>query len=315
VWEASLNHVKDRQQWCPTCAKGKPTLDVLRAHARQRGGDCLADSYPNCITKLPWACAKGHQWEATWHAVHTQGRWCKLCTAEGQRLSFAVVQEAIEARGGRCLSTEYKSNQTPLRVKCGAGHEWGATYANLSRGKWCPQCADVRLGRQPGTIDRMHVVAGDRGGECLSVTYVNSVTPLRWRCREGHEWRARPGNVINNGTWCPDCLHKGEGETRALFERLTGKRFPSRTSVLPNPRYQLDGYCSELRIAFEHHGKQHYAYVPYFHRGGPEGLEQRRATDVAKAEMCDSEQIVLITVPYDLPDKEAFIRKELYALH
>lgn len=315
-WEDSLNHVKDSGRWCPTCSDRRASLSDLRTFAEQKGGQCLAEAYKSSSTKVSWRCAAGHEWEATWHSVHIQKNWCKTCTAIGRRLSLDIVQQVAVRRGGKCLTVEYKSNMQLLDWQCAEGHTWKASYSNVSgHGRWCPQCACDRLGRQYQiTIEDMQKLAQKRGGECLSEKYVNAVTPLRWRCAEGHEWNARPTNVKNNKTWCPDCLYKGEREVRNIFERLTSKRFPSRTSVLSHRRYQLDGYCAELRIAFEHHGKQHYQYVPYFHRNGPEDFKRQQEIDAEKEAMCHSEQIVLIVVPYYRPDREAYIRRALHGL-
>ena len=40
---------------------------------------------------------------------------------------------------------------------------------------------------------------------CLSKTYVSTYTKFRWRCAEGHEWKAKPIGV-KAGNWCPACV-------------------------------------------------------------------------------------------------------------
>lgn len=55
----------------------------------------------------------------------------------------------------------------------------------------------------------MQQIARERGGKCLSDSYVNSMTKLLWECSEGHLWEARPGDVKNGKTWCPEC-HKNK---------------------------------------------------------------------------------------------------------
>lgn len=51
----------------------------------------------------------------------------------------------------------------------------------------------------------MRTSARKRGGLCLSTTYKNAHTKLRWRCAKGHEWDAVPTSIIHQGTWCPTC--------------------------------------------------------------------------------------------------------------
>ena len=57
----------------------------------------------------------------------------------------------------------------------------------------------------------MKNVANYRNGECLSNVYINNNSPLRWRCSEGHEWNATPGN-IKSGKWCPICAKKNRAD-------------------------------------------------------------------------------------------------------
>lgn len=50
-------------------------------------------------------------------------------------------------------------------------------------------------------------IAKDRGGRCLSNSYINAKTKLEWKCNEGHNWSATPDG-IKRGRWCPECGHK-----------------------------------------------------------------------------------------------------------
>ena len=47
--------------------------------------------------------------------------------------------------------------------------------------------------------------ASARGGECLAGRYVTVITPVRWRCQQGHEWEAAFHYIKNHGQWCPEC--------------------------------------------------------------------------------------------------------------
>lgn len=83
---------------------------------------------------------------------------------------------------------------------------------------------------------------------------------------------------------------------------------------LRNPKtgriLELDIYFPEHKVACEYHGKQHYMYVPFFHKNGPQDLEYQRWKDTFKVNQCDKMGIFLITVPYNTPDDkiEHFIR-------
>jgi len=54
-------------------------------------------------------------------------------------------------------------------------------------------------------LDKCRAIAKEKGGECLSVNYVNTKTKLEWKCSKGHVWKANPINVVYKGKWCPEC--------------------------------------------------------------------------------------------------------------
>ena len=103
-------------------------------------------------------------------------------------------------RGGRCISTFYVNSTIPLLWQCAAGHQWSAVPASIRKGTWCPVCGGFRR----LTLEQMKEMAGGRGGICLSETYRNNATRLKWRCSEGHDWSATP-NQVKKGHWCPLC--------------------------------------------------------------------------------------------------------------
>lgn len=209
-WDASPSNVK-RGTWCPICAGHQPgrtyvsppplIIEELQQLARERGGECLSTTYTNNRTRLRWRCAAGHEWEATAQSVKQHTHWCPVCSVEAQRLTLADMHQLAQERGGECLSTEYVNAGTNLRWRCVAGHEWGATPSNVKhQGSWCYECQKL-------TLAEMQELAQKRGGQCLSIEYVNSYTPMLWQCGQGHQWNARPSNV-KFGTWCPICAGK-----------------------------------------------------------------------------------------------------------
>jgi len=47
--------------------------------------------------------------------------------------------------------------------------------------------------------------ATEAGGECLSTSYKDIRTKMRWRCAKGHEWFANFTNIRHQNEWCPYC--------------------------------------------------------------------------------------------------------------
>ncbi len=180
----------------------KLTIQAMRQLAKSRGGKCLSDVYANSWSKLLWECGKGHQWTATPNTIQ-QGSWCPVCgRGRGglKRLSIEEMRNIALSRGGKCLSTSYENTGSKLQWECSKGHTWFAAPSSVKYGHWCPECSgNVKL-----TIQHMHRLAHERGGRCLSESYRDNRTPLRWECREGHQWTATP-NHIQQGKWCPKC--------------------------------------------------------------------------------------------------------------
>jgi len=116
------------------------------------------------------------------------------------KYSISDMHSVAKSRGGRCLSSTYINKRTRLLWECANGHQWKAIPDSVLRGSWCVICSGAaRL-----TIEDMHTLAKERGGKCLSDSYVNNKTKLLWECSNDHQWEAEP-NRIKRGSWCPAC--------------------------------------------------------------------------------------------------------------
>lgn len=112
------------------------------------------------------------------------------------------MQEIAKEKNGECLSDIYVNYITKLIWKCSKGHVWLTTPSIVINGSWCPVCA----GKMQLSIEEMQEIATKRGGECLSKTYINVETKLKWKCCKNHEWQATP-HIIKQGHWCPKCVN------------------------------------------------------------------------------------------------------------
>jgi len=59
--------------------------------------------------------------------------------------------------------------------------------------------------REKYTIKYCQEYAKGKGGECLSLQYINTITRLEWECEFKHRWQASFGNVKHKDSWCPFC--------------------------------------------------------------------------------------------------------------
>ncbi|MCP4371590.1 MAG: hypothetical protein GY797_26235 [Deltaproteobacteria bacterium] len=290
----------------------KLTIEEMREIAEKLGGKCLSDTYVNTLTKLLWECKQKHRWEAIPNNVK-RGKWCPICAGSVKR-TIEEMQSIAEKRGGKCLSAAYENARTNLLWECREKHHWEATPTNIKSGKWCRRCA----GLMKLTIEKMQLLAEERGGKCLSKSYVNTQTKLLWECKTKHRWKATPNN-IKRGRWCQKCS-SGLGERICIefFEQIFRRKFPrSYPTWLINKngnQMELDGYSQPLRIAFEHQGEQHYSTKGIFLKSEKD-LQERQQDDRDKVELCKLQGVTLIVVP-EIPNRlpiqkvKAFIKKE-----
>lgn len=229
-----------------------------------------------------------------------------------RKLTIEKLQKIAQERGGKCLSTKYYNAVTKLEWECKHGHTWWTRPAHVANGSWCPICS----GRNKYNIQYMRNYAVERNGKCLSLKYKNTETNLLWQCEEGHKWWAIPSNVILKSSWCPECTwYRSETYCRNVLEIMLGRKFPKRRpgwlKTEEGNKLELDGYSSELKLAFEYHGRQHYEEVPYLHRG--QSFELRKKLDDLKRKLCKKNGVMLLEIPYIIRPSEyqVFILKQL----
>lgn len=112
---------------------------------------------------------------------------------------------------------------------------------------------------------------------------------------------------------------KGETECRRILEYLFKRPFgKERPDFLRNPvtggnqNLELDCYNRELRLAVEYNGRQHYEYIPFFHRN-KDAFTNQKYRDELKSRMCRDNGVTLIFVPYTikLEGIKEYLEKEL----
>jgi hypothetical protein len=119
----------------------------------------------------------------------------------GMKHTLATFQALARSNGGYFRSNEYTVLKKTYVWECKRGHLWETEARNVLAGRWCKECHNASL---RDSIENMREIARKRGGECLSLKYVNTDTPLLWRCAKGHEWLNRPAK-IKKGQWCRTC--------------------------------------------------------------------------------------------------------------
>jgi hypothetical protein len=207
TWETDFEIVR-QGGWCPACLKRQKQkdelLEDLKVIAMEKGGKLLTDVYVNNTTYMVFECGEGHQWNANANNIKN-GHWCPYCSGN-VRHNIDDMIEIARKKGGKCLSTEYVNNHSKIKWECKEGHVWEATPHNVIHAdSWCSKCIHKVIHEpKKKDIKDLQKTAIERGGELLSENYENIYHPLLFKCKKGHEWKARPKD-INKGHWCPKC--------------------------------------------------------------------------------------------------------------
>ena len=124
-------------------------------------------------------------------------------------------------------------------------------------------------------------------------------------------------NISNNTNTNQGGDSKGERECRRVLQKLLGKPFNKiRPKFMFNSvtgdNLEFDMYDSQLQLAVEYNGRQHYEYTPFFHRT-KDAFRNQQYRDKMKRDISKKLNIVLIEVPYTvkLQDIEGFLTDQL----
>ena len=129
-----------------------------------------------------------------------------------RRYDLDFFKALAAEKGGVCLAESYEGVNAGLRFQCVKGHQFeGKPKYVVHKGHWCPECGGQFYDKHQ--LSTFQVLARNKGGECLSSEYAGITKYLKFRCAHGHEWQARGGNILHNGSWCPKCAH---GEKRGV---------------------------------------------------------------------------------------------------
>jgi hypothetical protein len=263
----------------------------------------LSDEYASARTKINVRCADGHEFSVTPDNLK-RGRWCRECKRQNQSKRLArkfwsverMREFAYQRYGGDCLAAAPGPMLSKITWKCAKDEHpaFKAAIAKVLGGQWCPACWRERR-RPPNpaiSLQRIVEVVRERGGEIVNIgndgVWRGSKTRLVIMCRNGHQWSADGSNLLYAGSWCPECLNKGERIVRAIFETTFGAKFPkSNPEWLVSKRgrrLELDGYNQQQRLAFEYQGPHHST------------VDGVMAHDTIKREACAARSVRLIEV-------------------
>jgi len=137
-WEVMYSHVR-QGSGCPHCS-GLARKEPADYHdlATERGFKWLGPEVAKVRTKTRWECSKGHQWEAAYNYIQSDGS-CPYCTVWANKTPQHHHNLATE-RGFKWLGPEVANGHTKTWWECPKGHKWKMVYSYIQQGTGCPRC-------------------------------------------------------------------------------------------------------------------------------------------------------------------------------
>lgn len=283
--------------------------------------------YINSSTKVCIVCSEHGDFLQT-PGGHLNGDGCMKCgrkrTADSHRMTkeeFAESSRKVHDNKYTYSKVKYTNSLIKVCIDCPKHGEFWQVPSDHLGGHGCERCghesaSDIRRVTVEEFIKKSRNAHGDKY-DYSKVRYTNNRTKVCIICPEHGEFMQTPDNHVNE-VGCPNCLNKSEAKCRKILQDLTGCNFPS---VWPDflvytsgKCLQLDGYCEELKLAFEYNGIQHYQYQKFFHRGSEDRLAIQQERDQFKYDRLAELGIELIIIPCTCDTdekKEDFIRQEL----
>ena len=138
-----------------------------------------------------------------------------------------------------------------------------------------------------------------------SVTWNDIYEHILWALFRPVGPRARPPRQRRQ-TLSGNCSSKGEQVCKEFAEFYFQKSFEkTRPDFLKNPvtgeNLELDLYNSELKLAVEYNGSQHYHYNSFMHKNSRDKFQNQQYRDLIKKDLCQKSEITLVVVPYTVP--------------
>lgn len=249
------------------------------------------DNYFNC------KCITAELWKQLYEFLTNKSPFetGSARSVRGLKYTFDFINFVIENKGGKLLTKKYTSNNKKLDILCLKCNDiWFPIFSNILNGHWCISCA----GKKKYSYDFVKKYIKKLNGKLLSKNYISTDNKLEILCLMCNKiWNPTFNNILS-GQWCPICsASKNERICNLFFEKLFKNKFikykPEWLINSRGNRMELDGFCQELGIAFEHNGEQHYLENNYWKTD----LKQRQKDDLLKIELCKKYNIKLIVIP------------------
>ena len=251
--------------------------------------------------KVWWKCKKYHEWESTIYN-RNKGAGCPYCAGKKvlvgyndlQTINQTIANEWNYEKNNGLNPTDFVPySNKKVWWKCSEGHEWQASINHRSNGRRCPYCIGKKVLKGYNDLATVNPSLANEWNHEKNLELVptsiaaNSDNKVWWKCKKGHEWKARISSR-NKGGGCPVCNseHNTSFPEYAILFYLRKYGIEVEHSY-KKLGYELDIYIPLKKIAIEYDGY-------FWHKN-------RVKNDLEKNSKCKKDGVKLYRLREDLP--------------
>lgn len=257
---------------------------------------------------------------------HQQGRGCPKCALEYKSNLFKsntteFIEKARKIHGSKYdySKVEYNKVSKKVEIICPIhGSFWQTPKGHLD-GNGCIKCAHDKMHNARTKdvnifIKEANIVHNNKY-DYSKVEYYNAHKEVCIICPQHGEFWQTPHSHLNKKSGCPICSQsKGEKQIcKYLLNNninyISQYKIDIDKSINPTGKAYIDFYLTDLNIAIEYNGIQHYIPIEYF--GGKLKFERQLQRDNYIRNYCKNNNIKLIEIKYT-ENVENILQKYIY---
>jgi hypothetical protein len=222
TWKTAISYRSKRGWGCPYCSNQRLLIGFndLRTTHPEISLEAVGWD-PSLVTsgsllKMKWKCPLGHQYESIVRDRAQRSTDCVVCAGRAIVIGFndlASTHPQIAAQASGWDPTKFTAgSNTKLNWQCELGHEWISVVTNRIRlNSGCPYCKNKTLLQGFNDLETLRPeLALEADGWNPRAVIVGSGKKLKWKCVEGHSWRALVvSRTSGHESGCPSCAKTG----------------------------------------------------------------------------------------------------------
>ena len=277
-------------------------LSEVKKLAEKMSLTLLSGSMTNVHENLDWKCRNGHKFSERFYEVKRVFNYQKdnirVCKECSKALDFKEIKNRGDKHKHKLILQDksFVSMSHAYNWKCKEGHMNPFKISNHPDRAGCPDCMDQNKFNSIAKIEKWLKTYEPEISICEGEVYKGYKGKIKILCNICKGTTLKLPNQIKNRSLCKYCKGKQyELTVLQYMEQLFEGEWLYNTDPKNLDKMQLDGYCEKLKLAFEHHGSQHYRIVTNW-TINKKALKESKERDKRKEKLCNEKGIKLIVI-------------------